>query len=451
LNKYDGSSPVSDISFWKPAYQVFRPDEPLINEELSTLYVEREGSPFEGLVRLLAMEETAAKFLLSGHRGGGKTTELRKLEQQCSADYTVVWVDTDTALDKFNIGYAEVVVLIGMTIVQRLADDGWEVPPRLAEALLDGLARVTYQDKSTQGGELSLPKVLRDLGLLLKTGFRKETTKIREVEPALSGIIARVNDIIEVAETDQPKLLVIVDGLDRKDYSIALEMFSSRMLTDLNCHIVYAVPIALRYSSAFRLPMQSFDKCSDLDNISVFICDEQKRPTAEVDPVGQYVLKFVINRRLESLGETYSQLFEDDALNLLCEKSGGVLRDLVRLARTSCEVALNKQSSRVTLAIAQEAVREERRTYFIEDYQFPELDAVHRTGELTNKSFDSPKHGSIVICNELLHHKLILGYQHPMHGNWFDINPILSDDLERWRAIKQEREAIERQRNGDDR
>jgi hypothetical protein len=429
---------VSNISFWKPVYQAFSPDKPLINEELDTFYVSREDSPVDSLVTLLALKDEAAKFLLSGHRGGGKTTELRRLEQECLADYTVVWVDADTALDTFNIGYAEVVVLIGMMIVERLAEVNWKLSGQLEEDLLDSLARVTYQDKSTQGGELSLPKVLTDLGALLKMGFLKETTKTREVRPALSGIISRVNAIIAAAEADKPKLLVIVDGLDRKDYGIALEMFSSAMLTDLNCHIVYAVPISLRYSPTFRQPMQNFDKCSDLDNISVFKCDEQKRPTAQVEPVGQHILSYVIKKRLLSLGKPYEELFEADALELLCEKSGGVMRDLVRLARTSCEVALGKEASRITLEIAQEAVRDEHRTYSIEDYQFPELDAVRRTGALTSQAFDSPKNGKVVICDELLHNKLILGYRDPKHGRWFDINPILSDDLERWRATERE-------------
>jgi hypothetical protein len=91
----------------------------------------------------------------------------------------------------------------------------------------------------------------------------------------------------------------------------------------------------------------------------------------------------------------------------------------------------------VDLAIAQEAIREERRTYTIEDYQFPELDAVHRTGVLSSKTFDSPKHGKIVICEELLHHKLVLGYYNPKFGLWFDINPILLGDLDRWLAAKE--------------
>ena len=286
-------------------------------------------------------------------------------------------------------------------------------------------------------GQLELPKLFQDLGGQLKVGFQRETTKAREVRPALSEIIGRVNAIIEAAEVAKLKLLVIVDGLDRKDYGIALEMFSSALLTDLNCHIVYAVPISLRYSSAFRQPMQSFDKCLDLANIPVFKCDVNACPTAEPDRVGRHILTTVIEKRLHKLGKGDNQLFDVDALEQLCEKSGGVLRDLVRLARTAGEVALRQKKNHITLALAQDAVREDRKDYTIADYQFPELETVHRTGALTTNVFDSPRDGKIVICDELLHYKLILGYQDPEQGRWFDINPILLDDLKRWQAARE--------------
>lgn len=424
---------MSNIKFWKPVYQLLKPDEPLIKQELVDFYVRREDSPVDSLVNLLAMEDEAAKFLLSGHRGGGKTTELRRLEQKCLAEYTVVWVDTDAALDKFNIGYAEVVVLIGMTIVQRLEDIGWKLPHKLEQDLQESLARVTYQDKVKGEGELKLPKLFTELGLLLRVGFQKETTKTREVRPALSEIVDRVNAIIAAAEADKQKLLVIVDGLDRKDFGIALEMFSSSLLTDLNCHIVYAIPISLRYAPAFRQPMEGFGECLDLTNIAVFKCDQQKRPTREFDKVGRHILTTVIKKRLEKLGESYKNLFQLDALELLCEKSGGVLRELIRLAKKACEVALRQKVTQIDLKIAQEAVREVRKSYSIADYHFPELDRIHNTGELSSNIFDSPN-GKIVICDELLHYKLILGYQDPEKGRWFDINPILIEDLERWQA-----------------
>ncbi|NEZ67856.1 hypothetical protein D0962_34745 [Leptolyngbyaceae cyanobacterium CCMR0082] len=427
---------MSGISFWRPIYRLFKPDEPLVSEDLKDFYVRRDDSPVDSLVNLLAMEDDAAKFLLSGHRGGGKTTELRRLEQACIADYTVVWVDTDAALDKFNIGYAEAVVLIGMTIVQRLADIGWQLPRQLEQDLLNSLARVTYQDKKSGGGQLQLPKLFTDLGMLLKVGFQTETTQTREVRPALSEIIDRVNAIIAAAEADRPKLLVIVDGLDRKEFEIALAMFSSSLLTDLACHIVYAIPISLRYSPAFRQPMEGFGRCLDLANIPVFKCDDQKRPTTEPERVGRHILTTVITKRLEKLGDSYKTVFDPKALDLLCEKSGGVMRDLVRLAQTACEVALRKQAQSVDLSIAEEAVTEVHRTYSIEDYHFLELETIHTTGALTSNTYDSSREGKIVICDKLLHYKLVLGYEDPKKGRWFDVNPIIIEDLKRWQAAR---------------
>lgn len=425
---------MSDIKFWKPVYQLFKPDEPLMNEALRDFYVRRSDSPVDGLVNLLALDEddAASKFLLAGHRGGGKTTELRRLEQRCAADYTVVWVDTDAALDKFNIGHAEVTVLIGMQIVQQLAAIGWQLPKKLELALRESLGKVTYQDKTSGSGQIELPKVFQDLGMLLRVGFQKETTRTLEVKPVLGEIVDRVNDIIAAAQAEKPKLLVIVDGLDRKEYSIALEMFSSSLLTDLNCHIVYTIPIALRYSSSFKQPMESFTDRLDLDNISVFKCDEAASPTSDADKVGRSILASVVQKRLGKLGKGYENLFEVQALDLLCEKSGGVMRDLVRLVRKACELALGKNLKTITHGIALEAIEHERRTYTIEDYHFPELEAVRKTGQLTNNTFDSPKQGKVVICNELLHYKLILGYHDPKRGRWFDVNPVLWGDVERW-------------------
>jgi hypothetical protein len=428
---------VGDISFWKPVYQLFKPDEPLVKDELRDFYVRREDSPVDGLVNLLAMDDTAAKFLLAGHRGGGKTTELRRLEQRCAADYTVVWVDTDTVLNSFNIGHAEVTVLIGMQIVQQLAKIGWQLPKSLEKGLRESLAEVTHQDKTAATGQIELPKMFQELGMLLRVGFQREMTRKLEVKPVLGEIVDRVNDIIAAAEKDKPKLLVIVDGLDRKEYGIALEMFSSSLLTDLNCHIVYTIPIALRYSPSFKQPMESFTDGLDLYNISVFKCDGAARPTSDADRVGRHILADVVQKRLATLGKSYIDLFEPQALDLMCEKSGGVMRDLVRLSRKACEVALKQKATKVTHAIAIEAVEQEYRTYTVEDYYYPELETVRRTGKLTNNTFDTPRQGRVVICNELLHYKLVLGYQDPKLGRWFDVNPILWNDLDRWQKSKE--------------
>jgi hypothetical protein len=429
---------MSNTSFWKPVYQLFKPEKPLTtSEDLKNFYVQRTDSPVEVLVTTLEMEDDSTKFLLAGHIGSGKTTELRRLKEELDEQYTVIWIDTETALERYNIGYAEVVVLIGQEICRQAIQPGWwsRKDERLLKALENSLKTVIYQDKKDEVDGLELPEVLKKMGMTLKLGLTREMTRSLNVRPILSEIISRVNDIIKAAEKDRKqKLLVLVDGLDRHEEKDALEMFSSSLLTELDCHIVYSIPISLRYSPSFRQPKERFQNCLDLTNPPVFECDQNFCPTANPNRVGRDILISVINKRLLSLGHTYKNLFHPEALELICEKSGGVIRDLVRLALTSCSIASRKNLSHVDLAVAQEAVQEERRAYNLSDYHFPEMDKIHRTGRLTTEIHKLPNKGEFVICDELLKIKHILGYYDASHTSWFDVNPILIEELKRWQA-----------------
>jgi DNA polymerase III delta prime subunit len=426
---------MSDIQFWRPVYQLFKPDEPLMKEELRDFYVRREDSPVSSLIHSLPMENTPVKLLLAGHRGGGKTTELRRLEQRFAHEYTVIWVDADTGLERYNLGYAEVIVLIGLEILKQVVQPGWKLSEKLKQALMDSLKKVIYDEAMAGDATIQMPKLLQDAGFALKVGKKVSTAKQLNILPDLSEIISRVNAIIQAAEQQrQQKLLVIVDGLDRHELRLALEMFSSNLLIALECHTIYSIPIALRYSPAFRQPMENFQRCLDLVNPPVFTCDANGCPTPTPNRLGRHILASVIEKRLSTLGERYKTVFQPEAMDQLCENSGGIMRDLIRLAQTACQIALGKQASEITLAIAKAAIKEERKIYTIRDYHYTELDIVHRTGQLTSNVTSLPGQGEIVICDELLQYKLVLGYEDAEGGRWFDINPILLADLERWQV-----------------
>ena len=429
---------MSNTSFWRTAYQRFKPEEPLVTpEDLESFYVPRDNSPVDKLVSLLEMEDDPAKFLLAGHRGGGKTTELRRLQQKLANNYTVIWIDTQAALDRYNIGYAEVVVLIGLEIARQAIEYKWlfNNKDKLLDDLQNSLKTIVYKDKANEEDGLKLPDFIAKAGLILKRGLTREVTRTLNVRPSLSDIITKVNNIIHAAEKEQQqKLVIIVDGLDRHDLATALEMFSSPLLVELESHIIYSIPIFLRYSPNFRQPMESFQKCLDLNNPPVFECDENLRPTSNPNQNGRKILINVIHKRLISLGDRYKGLFNPDALELICEKSGGVMRDLVRLARTACEIGLRNRLGLIDLETAKEAVQEVRKEYNLSDYHYPELDKIHRSGQLTTTTHSLPGKGEFIICDELLQNKLVLGYYNSRQQSWFDINPILLEDFQRWQT-----------------
>ncbi|NER51480.1 MAG: hypothetical protein F6J92_33460, partial [Symploca sp. SIO1A3] len=190
--------------------------------------------------------------------------------------------------------------------------------------------------------------------------------------------------------------------------------------------------IFLRHSPNFTEPRQRFQKCLDLGNLPVFECDENFCPTTIPDQDGRKRLSSVIIKRLARLDE--EDIFTPGAIDLLSEKSGGVMRDLIRLARTACEVANKKKREFVDKKIAEDAVKEERKAYTLRDYHFPELSNIHKTGRLTTNTYHLPTKGEFVICDELLQNKFVLGYYDDNLNSWFDVNPILIDDLKRWEA-----------------
>lgn len=430
---------MSNTKFWKPVYQLFKPEEPLTtSQDLKDFYVTRPDSPIEDLIGTLEMEDDPAKFLLAGHRGGGKTTELRRLQQriqgQLKHEFTAIWVDTANALDRYNIGYAEVIVLIGLKILDTIHTLELAIQPRLKSALIDSLRTVVVEYEEVKTDGLETPELVKKLGVMLKIGFNRTLKKIQNIRPTLTDILSRVNDIIDAAENScGKKLVVIVDGLDRHDYATALEIFSDDLMTSLNCHIIYTIPMSLRYSPHFAQPKEIFNECLDLVNIPVFKYDDNAKPTANPDFTGRELLRIIIQRRLKRLGTDYANLFTLEALEYIGEKSGGVLRDLIRLARSTCKIARKHRLTQVDLSVAEEAVREERKVYTLSDYHYPELDAVHSTGKLTSQTYNLPDKGEFVICDELLQNKFILGYYDEKVRNWFDVNPMILEDLERWK------------------
>ncbi len=94
----------------------------------------------------------------------------------------------------------------------------------------------------------------------------------------------------------------------------------------------------------------------------------------------------------------------------------------------SSKVAINLSNS------AKNAVEEVRKDYTISDYHFPIMDEIHHTGQLNTKTHNLPGKGEFVVCDELLQNKFILGYYDESRKSWFDINPILIEDLNNWKA-----------------
>jgi Cdc6-like AAA superfamily ATPase len=77
----------------KEAYRSLDPARPL--EPDSTFYVARPGNPVSSIITELRLTDMPRRYLLTGHRGAGKTTELHRIAHELSDEYEIETISAE--------------------------------------------------------------------------------------------------------------------------------------------------------------------------------------------------------------------------------------------------------------------------------------------------------------------------------------------------------------------
>jgi hypothetical protein len=315
--------------------------------------------------KMLRIIPSGKLVLFGGHRGCGKSTELREIAAKLDGPgrYFVVQIDALKSLDINNLTYADVALVLAEALVEKVAAAGITVPQvfisRLENWCHEVLKTITSQN-STEGeakigaeASIGLPLVGK-LFARLTTAIRSNTTyktEIREkvrnsftdLAEAFNTLLAKVQE--QVAERDQGKtILFIVDGTDRLrgDEADAFFIRDIHQLRMLQANSIYCAPISIIneegqipqiYDLPFRLPMVKLHEKGSTERI----------------PLAWARLREFVTRRLP-LDNFDSQ----DTLDVLIGYSGGHPRDLLRLVNL-CFQEIDEGP--ITAAVAQAAVK----------------------------------------------------------------------------------------------
>jgi len=152
-------------------------------------------------------------------------------------------------------------------------------------------------------------------------------TKIRtQLKPRLGKLIELINAIITQIKLAGSKVIIIIDGLDHPPTEAATRIFNDYgdLLSRPDCPIIYTIPIQVVYSHEFNQIRGYFDDRVILPNIAVI--DMKGIPVQK----NIELLKEAIERRM------LLELIDTDALLYAIRMSGGVIRELVWIIRTSC-------------------------------------------------------------------------------------------------------------------
>lgn len=388
--------------------------------------------------------------LFTGHIGCGKSTELIRLQAELeSLGFHVVYFESTDDLEITDVGIADVLLAIARRISQSLDKIVLEDTNKF-NALLQGALQLLNTEVT--GVKAKVPGV-GDVGfsaekekLSLSVGIGEITTKIKSdprlrekinqyLAPQKIQLLEAINQellqpaIAKLKQQGKQGLVVIVDNLDRIDNSPKpwgrpqqeyLFVDQGEYLTKLNCHVVYTMPLSLKFSNDYGTLTQRFhDDPKVLPMVSV------QYPDGSIHQEGMGLMQQMIlarafpdlqpAARLEKITEIFDSV---STLERLCIMSGGHVRDLLRLLNSWIMEEMSLPLNRNTL----EQVIRSRRNEMMLPISKSEWQLL-RDVKQTKKVSDDDGY------QKLIRSRFVFEYRESGES-WFDVNPILAEARE---------------------
>ncbi|MEM8639396.1 MAG: ATP-binding protein [Cyanobacteria bacterium P01_G01_bin.54] len=410
------------------------------NEQDRQLYIDfaqvRGAEVVGQLERVISWSEENTCQLFTGHIGCGKSTELLCLKAKLeSLGFHVVYFESSQMLEMGDVEVSDILLAIAHQVSQSLKDAQISLTGRYFQNLFNECRQFlkTSIDLKAQA-EFSL----WGMGTLSLEAQQNPTlrSQLRQfLEPQVQALIKGINqEMIQPAtqalhKKSKPGLVIIVDNLDRIDgrqldsgQTLPEYIFINRgeKLRQLACHVVYTIPLALRFANDAQTMQQRLGEITVLPMVPV------RRRDGSVYEAGLVKLReLILSRgRLAETTQTgqpsddailITQLFDHpDTLDALCFMSGGHVRNLLRLMQSTL-----RKSDRLPVqwANVERSVQEEKAALMlsITPDEWNLLRKVKRTQAVTGD----------VEQNLLLRNLWAFEYRH-QGDQWFEVNPLLA-------------------------
>jgi hypothetical protein len=419
------------------AYNAFKlqPLEPGDPVYVDCRSVRGDQDVWQELGTTIFMADEPTCQLYTGHRGVGKSTELRILRQKLEdLGYCVVYFEADEAdIEPEDTQYTDILLACTRHVLERLRQESDPQP------LLGWLRERWGALKDLALTEIEFDKLSVDLQI---AQFAKLTANLRavpnlrrqireQVDSYSVSLVEALNEFIESAKRNLPSdcrgVVVIIDNLDRmvptpveggRSNHQQIFLDRSEQLQGIHCHLVYTIPISMVHSSDGPQLEDRYGKPRVLPMIMV------RMPDSTVYDPGVDKLKELIKERFQKVDPTLTQNLdtlafdEAETLKNLCLMSGGHVRNLLYLLQ---EAIKYEQQLPISGRAIRRSFTEARDTYrtsiSAEDWQI-----LAKVAHCKNINNDRVHH-------RLLANRCILEYRYMNEQEevlrWWDVHPLI--------------------------
>ncbi|NJM48241.1 MAG: ATP-binding protein [Alkalinema sp. RU_4_3] len=430
--------------------------EPLVTQKaLAKFGVEYQTDLVDSLEQ--AIEDSIDgyhKIIFTGHRGCGKSTLLAEVGFRLTETqrYFVTMFSIADMIESSAVDHVNILFSIAVRLLEDAERRDAKLQPGLKQELYRWLGKHTrIESKAVESaiettGEAKatggIPVVLEFLAkikstLKVNSVVRDEITM--EFARKISDLIAQINVIQAYIQTATGKtVLVIIDDLDKLDLSVTETVFSKNIKTLLEpkLRIIYTIPISMLREQALKDNIKANVKQIHTMPVCKFF---SKATVHQADRIPNSDMMTLFN---EILAKRLPAHLIDPALpDQMILKSGGVLRELIRIADLCCDRAMQKIRRQlrqnqfeqppviIDQAILDSVLTDLQISYAesIGQNDFDLLLGIHREFK--------PKDMKDQRFLDLLHGLYVLEYRNAVQ--WYNLSPIVQDLLVQEGALKE--------------
>ena len=417
----------------------------LTKEDLARFWVEYQVELIDELEQ--AVEDCTPqnnKIVFTGHTGCGKSTLLAEFRDRMSdtGQYFVVQFSISDAIERSGIDSVNILFATALSLLEAADKQKVRIPSGTKRELYRWLGSHTSTETSnveaalevSGGAGFSLEAILKffaDIKATLKANatVREEITV--KFNRQISDLIGKLNDIKAYIETDTNKLvLVIIDDLDKLDISLAENIFSKNIqpLLQPSFRIIYTIPVAtLREVTIKRNIESNVNKIHYMRVTKFFSRDKVRDINRTPDTDCMKLFRAIVQKRISQ------ELIEPTLVEEIIIKSGGLLRELVRILDMCCDRCKQDIRSQIKKADFQKPpviinqailalVINDLEIVYAEPLGTLDFERLKRIYE--QMKIEDTENQRIL---DLFHGLYILEYRN--RTLWYDLNPIVADLL----------------------
>jgi len=394
------------------------------------LGLDKDGNP------KLVDVETSQYILFCGHRGCGKSTELKRIAHILKKPdaYFVVECNIVEDLDPNNIEYVDILFLAAQRLADVLSDSNIEVGNQhmedlkafFNERIISSLKSKDFSTGISAGGNAKTGFALvASIFGQFTAAFKYNSTHKEEVRTIVKNHFSLFKTIFnrmleEIKENIKrsnrgKNLIIIIDGTDRLTREDCDRIFinNASQLTQIETNFIYTVPIHIVYED--RQVANFYDKVFVLPMVII-----EDHNTGKRDKEGWSAMEDMIRKRIPD------ELFDSSiTIKRAIEMSGGHPRELLHILQEAFNSSDTDLFDRDAVELALDTIKADYMRFLdAEDYS-----------RLARLEIEDDKESDDRM-KRLLFNSAALEY----NSYWRMVNPIVRETKEYKKAYEREKE-----------